>query len=398
MIEGKFFPTRTAILAECTFNDDTQQTLSISNPNPFWNHQMKWILSKKRLVAFKAARVPVKLNFYGAEENSVRQLLGYVVLSLRDGNDDKEQWHSLLYSKQAAAPEVKILFRICKKSDYEEEQLEKKKRSRLIVRERKLRQQKDKELHKKEMELLEKTRGQPKTADKEGGKETSEEEGEDSEDEEGEEEGSEESEEGEEEEEEDSEEDNEKEKHVGASQSQGKTVEVKAAASRGKEIESSKKTKEENQLKEEKGSRKEKQIIRPPKKEEDTYSDDFISSQEESILINSNHPPNRSKLDEEFAEHIRQEAKSKVISKRHWRMSIDLKHIRDFEFPVTHLYFKYNYPLFGTDTPVYTHPPIQINPAQTQSTNIPIPAGFCLFEFALPAEVLQSRYFGFIHC
>jgi hypothetical protein len=49
-------------------------------------------------------------------------------------------------------------------------------------------------------------------------------------------------------------------------------------------------------------------------------------------------------------------------TERLYRMSLDIKCVRDFEFPVQNLYFQYSYPLFGSDIPVYTRP-------------VPIPAG-----------------------
>jgi hypothetical protein len=45
---------------------------------------------------------------------------------------------------------------------------------------------------------------------------------------------------------------------------------------------------------------------------------------------------------------------------RHYRFGVELKTVKDFVFGVAHLYFKYSYPPFGSDLPVYTRPPIMV--------------------------------------
>lgn len=77
-------------------------------------------------------------------------------------------------------------------------------------------------------------------------------------------------------------------------------------------------------------------------------------------------------------------------AERHYRVSVDLKSVREMTFGVPYLYVKYSYPLFGGDSPVYTHPPLLVKPVKEHSGDIPLPNAFCLFEFALKKGILQS--------
>jgi hypothetical protein len=140
IIEGKYFPMKGELAAECIFNNITQNTDTISeNATPFWNHEFKWELSRRRLMNFRAARLPVKINFFVKDDRG-KQLLGYLIFSLRDGTSENTQWHQLLNSKFPAPPVVKILFRISDKESYEEEMNERKRQAALERRRKEIRE------------------------------------------------------------------------------------------------------------------------------------------------------------------------------------------------------------------------------------------------------------------
>ena len=112
---------KVGIYVECFLRGAAQQTDIINSSSPIWNHRFMWQLTHKTLNQLKTDRIPVKLQFYLQEPNN-KTLLGHVVLNLRDGGtDEKEKIYSLLHAKEVPPPQVNLLFRVCKKSEWDEE-------------------------------------------------------------------------------------------------------------------------------------------------------------------------------------------------------------------------------------------------------------------------------------
>ncbi len=140
VIKGNYFPPNESIVAECSLgilststepsdNNNNNTTTHNNNNNnngngsnngrPVWNHQFKWELSKKKLADLKTARVPIKISFYihsgggdgHTNTNNHRPLLGYLVLSLREGgNNENAKWMPLLNPpKSCPNPMVSLL-------------------------------------------------------------------------------------------------------------------------------------------------------------------------------------------------------------------------------------------------------------------------------------------------
>lgn len=76
---------------------------------------------------------------------------------------------------------------------------------------------------------------------------------------------------------------------------------------------------------------------------------------------------------------------------RQYRMSIDLRSIRDFRLSSAKVYLKYTYLPFGTSSPILTHPATDL----TKGTNdVLLPHSFCAFEFVMNSERLQTYLEG----
>lgn len=74
-----------------------------------------------------------------------------------------------------------------------------------------------------------------------------------------------------------------------------------------------------------------------------------------------------------------------------YRMSIDLRSIRDFRLSSAKVYLKYTYLPFGTSSPILTHPATDL----TKGTNdVLLPHSFCAFEFVMNSERLQTYLEG----
>ena len=130
VIRGKYFPRFSGGLSlECCFLDFTQSTEPVQYQKQTdsvpWAHRFTFFVKKKLLTKYISNRVPLKLLFYGVEQNYNRKLLGNMIISLREGGnkhemrsynlkglDEKKKWRTVLNTKQNPAPSALVFFAI----------------------------------------------------------------------------------------------------------------------------------------------------------------------------------------------------------------------------------------------------------------------------------------------
>eukprot|EP01135_Chromosphaera_perkinsii_P005253 Nk52_evm3s328 gene=Nk52_evmTU3s328 len=71
----------------------------------------------------------------------------------------------------------------------------------------------------------------------------------------------------------------------------------------------------------------------------------------------------------------------------HFRVSVDLRSIRNVSFNMAQAYLRYTYPYFGSPAPVFTNPPVEVR----KGVEYLMPQAYCGFEFASSAAGLADH-------
>lgn len=448
---------KVGIYVECSLKGALQQTEPVNSSSPVWNHRFMYQLTPKTLLQFKTDRVPLKLQFQ-LQDLHGKSPLGHVVLNLRDGEtNEKEKTHSLLHAKEQPPPQVTVLFRICKKSEWEEEQREREKRehhlrelkkkmgqrsptdqilavasTKLATVKPKVERPKTQRIEPKPLPQIDikslnssfndedfelesrsskpiasKTKTSPiKASFSQAQKLQALIEREEREEEE--------------------------ERLVQAaslklpSQPQSKPPPVEKEKEKDKEKEKEKK--EEKEVPKKKPSKEEKSSESSSSSEssesEEEYSESDFESEDSHKKKSKKKSRDKNKSKSKSKEAARTATpapptietpapetapKQEIIPKKEvtvkyvseeeldrlWRVSVELRCVRDFVFPVENLYFQYSYPIFGSDDPVYTQPiavaaTLEALEIEEESPEFPVRNSFCTFQFPFKAKALYS--------
>ncbi|KNC56000.1 coiled-coil domain containing 100 [Thecamonas trahens ATCC 50062] len=74
---------------------------------------------------------------------------------------------------------------------------------------------------------------------------------------------------------------------------------------------------------------------------------------------------------------------------RCWRLSIDVRSIKDLDYPAASLFIRYSYPELGSAAPFATHPVVE-HVAGTTVSELLLPNSFCAYEFVASEAFLRS--------